>query len=89
LLRLREATILLPPKAVARSPPHSKASRNVPRFGSQATPCRLPEHRQECLCHTSSLASQHSARNGRVRVAQTLLSVLVKLRMPVQLAFTL
>src|SRR4051794_33081643 len=41
--------------------------------------CTLPQHRQECLCHTGSPVDQHFSTYGRVNVAQTLLSVLVKL----------
>jgi beta-lactamase superfamily II metal-dependent hydrolase len=41
--------------------------------------CSLPKHRQECLCHMNFGLHQHSIETGRINVAQTLLSVLVRL----------
>jgi hypothetical protein len=48
-------------------------------IGCKIKHCTLPKHRQECLCHTGSVLHQHFLEYGRINVAQTLLSVLVKL----------
>jgi len=46
--------------------------------------CILPKHRQECLCHTRSRLYRRPIKYGRINVAQTLLSVLVRLGMPME-----
>src|SRR3954469_6349229 len=51
---------------------------------SRSRRCTLPQHRQECLCHTGSPVDDHFCKYGRVNVAQTLLSVLVRLGTPKQ-----
>jgi hypothetical protein len=45
---------------------------------SNISRCTLPKHRQECLCHTGFRQQQHLG-YSRMNVAQTLLSVLVRL----------
>jgi hypothetical protein len=41
--------------------------------------CILPKHRQECLCHTRSRLYPRFRKYGTIDVAQTLVSVLVRL----------
>jgi len=41
--------------------------------------CTLPKHRQECLCHIDLFRYRHLRKYLAAGVAQTLLSVLVRL----------
>src|SRR3954447_11131302 len=60
-------------------------SRKVPAVQKGLAGSALPlahQHRQECLCHTRSPLHRELRKYGRINVAQTLLSVLVRLGTP-------